>query len=242
MDELREFFHIAPQGEDRATSIKIGTLTPVHRMLAKIVQHNLWLVTRRSDLILKKAQFVYAIHLHLPFCLCKHILGVMLEAHDENNARLPFGCLLSQIIFQSGINVNGEPKMKLQQPLSKQTLMKSNVQLQREDSDEDMSASLPVAFPDVASSSHTVPSSEPEFNVSLIMEALAALQGGMSNMQVSMSTMQQSMSSMQFEMRSIGKRVEQTHLDLQECLKYHHPSSSDDEDAGDGTLPLPEDA
>jgi hypothetical protein len=248
MDELREFFHIAPQGEEHHTSIKIGALAPTHRMLAKIVQHNLWPVTRRSDLILKKAQFVYHIHLRLPFCLCKHILGVMLESRDENNVGLPFGCLLTQIILQSGIDVNGEPRMKLQQPLSKQTLMKSNAQLRREDSEEDMPAAMPVAFPDVASSSHTVPPTEPEANVSQIMEAFAALQGGMSNMQVSMSTMQQfvstmhqSITSMQLEMRSISKRVEQTHLDLQECLKYHHPSSSDDSDAGDGTLPLPED-
>jgi hypothetical protein len=67
MDDLREFFHTVPQGEGRHTTIKIGTLAPAHRMLAKIVQHNLWPVTRRSDLILKKAQFVYAIHLDLPF-------------------------------------------------------------------------------------------------------------------------------------------------------------------------------
>jgi hypothetical protein len=38
-----------------------------------------------------------------------------------------------------------------------------------------------VAFPDVASSSHTVPPSEPEANYSQIMEALAAIQGGMSH-------------------------------------------------------------
>jgi hypothetical protein len=43
------------------------------------------------------------------------------------------------------------------------------------------------------------------------MEALAAIQGGMS-------TMQQSISSLQLEVWSINKRVEQTHLDLQECL------------------------
>lgn len=55
MDKLREFFHIAPQGEDRTTSIKIGALAPAHRMLAKIIQYNLWPVTKRSDLILKKA-------------------------------------------------------------------------------------------------------------------------------------------------------------------------------------------
>jgi hypothetical protein len=166
--------------------------------LAKIILHNLWPVTRRSNLILKKAQFVYAVHFRLPYCLCKHILGVMLEARDVGTAGLPFGCL----------NVNGEPRMKMQQPLSKQTLLKSNVQLRREKSDEDIPAAMHVGFPDVASSSHTVPPSEPEVNFSQIMEALATLQGGMSNMQVSMSSLQQSMSSMQLEMRSISKRVE----------------------------------
>jgi hypothetical protein len=91
-------------------------------MLAKIIQQNVWPVARGSDLILKRAQFVYAIHLRLPFCLCKHILGVMLEARDEGNTGLPFGCLLTQ----SGVNFTGEQKMKIQQPISKQTLMKSN--------------------------------------------------------------------------------------------------------------------
>jgi hypothetical protein len=74
-------------------------------MLTKIVQHNLWPIVRRSILILKKAQFVYAICLCLPFYLCKHIMGVMLEAQDENNTGLPFGCLLTQIILQSDIDV-----------------------------------------------------------------------------------------------------------------------------------------
>jgi hypothetical protein len=234
MDDLREFFHAIPQGEGRHTNIRIGALAPAHHMLAKIVQHNLWPVARPSDLILKMEQFVYAVHLRLPFCLCKHILGVMLEARDENNTGLPFGCLIIQIILQSGINVNGEPRMKIQQPFSKQTLMKSNAQLRREDSDDDMPAAMHVAFPDVASSSHTVPPSEPEANYSQIMEALAAIQGGMS-------TMQQSISSLHLKVRSINKRVEQTHLDLQECLRVHHPDSSDDEDAAAQTVHIPDD-
>jgi hypothetical protein len=41
MDDLREFFHAVPQGEGRHTNIRIGALAPAHRMLAKIVQHNL---------------------------------------------------------------------------------------------------------------------------------------------------------------------------------------------------------
>jgi hypothetical protein len=113
LDDLRELFHAVPQGEERATTIRIGALSAAHRMLAKIVQHNLWPVVRRSDLILKRAQFVYAIHLPLLFCLCKHILGIILEARYEGNIGLPFGCLLTQIILQSGISIAGEPKMKI---------------------------------------------------------------------------------------------------------------------------------
>jgi len=55
MDNLREFFHAVLQGEERATTIRIGALSLSHHLLAKIVQHNLWSVVRRSDLILKKA-------------------------------------------------------------------------------------------------------------------------------------------------------------------------------------------
>jgi hypothetical protein len=56
-----------------------------------------------------------------------------------------------------------------------------------------------------------------------------------------MSNIQVSMSSMQLEVHSINLRVEQNQLDLQECLKFHHPSSSDDEDDAERTLALPKD-
>jgi len=95
LDDLREFFHAIPQGEERSTSIRIGALSPSHSILDKIIQQNIWPVARRSDLILKRVQFVYAVHLRLPFFLCKHILDVMMEARDEGNAGLPFGCLLT---------------------------------------------------------------------------------------------------------------------------------------------------
>jgi hypothetical protein len=49
-------------------------------------------------------------------------------------------------------------------------------------------------------------------------------------MQLSMSSMQQSISAMQKEVHSINLRVEQNQLDLRQCLKFHHPSSSDDAD------------
>jgi hypothetical protein len=148
LDDLREFFHAIPQGKEPSTSIRIGALSPSHRMLAKIIQQNIWPVARCSDLILKRAQFVYVVHLRLPFCLCKHILGIMLEARNEGNVGLPFGCLLIQIILQSGVNVTGKPKMKIQQPISKQTLMKSNAQLRRDDSNDEVpiAATMPLVF------------------------------------------------------------------------------------------------
>jgi hypothetical protein len=66
-----------------------------------------------------------------------------------------------------------------------QTLMKSNAQLRRDDSDDDETpppTAMPVSFTDMASSSHTVPPTEPEVNYAQIMEALVALQGGMSSL------------------------------------------------------------
>jgi len=52
----------------------------------------------------------------------------------------------------------------------------------------------------------------------------------MSFMQLSMPSMQQSISAMQQEVHSIKLRVEKNQIDLRECLKFHHLSSSDDED------------
>jgi hypothetical protein len=65
--------------------------------------------------------------------------------------------------------------MKIQNPIGKQTLMKSNAQLQRDDSDDSVPAVMPVGFLDMASSSQTIPPFEPEVNYSQIMEALAAI-------------------------------------------------------------------
>jgi hypothetical protein len=84
-------------------------------------------------------------------------MGIILEAKDENNTGLHFGCLLTQIILQSGISVAGEPKMRIQDPISKQTLMKSNAQLRREDEDAPQPLPIHVVVPDIGSSSQTTP-------------------------------------------------------------------------------------
>jgi hypothetical protein len=55
LDDLRKFFRAVPQGEERSTATRIGALSSTHRMLAKIIQQNIWPVARRSDLILKRA-------------------------------------------------------------------------------------------------------------------------------------------------------------------------------------------
>jgi hypothetical protein len=127
LEQFREFFHAVPQGEEQAyMNIRINAFSPLHRLLVKIVQHNLWPIVRRSKLILKRTQFLYVIVMRLSFYLSKHILNIMLESRDEHTTGLPFICLVTKIILQSGIDISGEPEMKIPDPLGKQTLMKSN--------------------------------------------------------------------------------------------------------------------
>jgi hypothetical protein len=88
--------------------------------------------------------------------------------------------------------------MKIQDPISKQTLMKSNAQLRRDDQDDDvpLPPPIPVGIPDVVSFSQTIPPPQQDASYSQIMEALSVIQGGMSSMQLSMSSMQQSILAM----------------------------------------------
>jgi len=39
-----------------------------------------------------------------------------------------------------------------------------------------------------------------------------------------------SISDLQREVNLIGERVEQSQIDIRECLKYHHPKPNDDDD------------
>jgi len=105
------------------------------------------------------AQFLYIV-MRLPFCLCKHILNIMLESRDEHTKGLPFACLVAKIILQSGIDISAKPKMKIQDPLGSQTLMKSNAQLRHEGQDEaPQPPPVHVELPTGASSSQTAPPS-----------------------------------------------------------------------------------
>jgi len=137
LEQFRDFFHAHPLGEERAHApIRIDVFSPLDRLLAKIVQHNLWPTVRRSKLILKRARFLNAILMRMPFCLCKHILNRMLEMRDDHSIGLPFACLDTKIILQSELDISAKPKMRLQDPFCNQTLMKSNAQLRHEGQDE----------------------------------------------------------------------------------------------------------
>jgi hypothetical protein len=67
--------------------------------------------------------------MRMPFCLCKHILNLMLEMRDEHSTGLRFAYLITRLIIQFGIDVSEEPVTRIQDSLGSQTLMKSNAQL-----------------------------------------------------------------------------------------------------------------
>jgi hypothetical protein len=62
----------------------------------------------------------------MPFCLCKHILNLMLEMRDEHSIGLPFACLITKLIIQSGIDVFANPVIRIHDSFGSQTLTKSN--------------------------------------------------------------------------------------------------------------------
>jgi hypothetical protein len=53
----------------------------------------------------------------MSFYLCKHILNLMFEMRDEHSTGLPFECLITRLIVQSGINVSAQPVMRIHDPL-----------------------------------------------------------------------------------------------------------------------------
>jgi hypothetical protein len=69
--------------------------------------------------------------------------------------------------------------MKIEYPLSKQTLMKSNAQLRRDDQDDDLPLPpIHVEMPGIASSSQTAPPPpQQDAGYAEILATLASLQG-----------------------------------------------------------------
>jgi hypothetical protein len=89
--------------------------------------------------------------------------------------------------------------------------MKSNAQLQHEgQGDVPQPPPVSVDTSAVASSSQAVP---PSFDIEATFAQLMS-----------------SMGALQREVNLIGERVEQSQIDIQECLKYHHPKANVDDD------------
>jgi hypothetical protein len=62
---------------------------------------------------------------------------LLVHTHPQHHATgLPFACLVTKIILQFELDISVEPKMKIQDSLGNQTLMKSNAQLWHEGQDE----------------------------------------------------------------------------------------------------------
>jgi hypothetical protein len=105
---------------------------------------------------------------------------------------------------------DSEPRSRIPDPLSIQTLMKSNAQLRHEA--QGVVPQPPPNLPTAAasSSSQVVP---PSFDIEAAFAQLMT-----------------SMSALQREVNLIGERVEQSQIDIRECLEYHHPKQHDDDD------------
>jgi hypothetical protein len=99
-----------------------------------------------------------------------------------------------------------EPRSRIPDPLSIQTLMKSNAQLQHE-AQGGVPQPPPVPPPAAASSSQAVP---PTFDI-----------------EVAFTQLMSSMGALQGEVNLIGERVELCQIDIRECLQYHHPKPYD---------------
>jgi hypothetical protein len=91
------------------------------------VQHNLWPMTCRSELVYKRAIFSYALIRWIPFYLCKYIVLTMLKMRDKHQTGLPFACLVTRICMQVVPDIPAmEPKEKTKDTLGKHTVMESN--------------------------------------------------------------------------------------------------------------------
>jgi hypothetical protein len=167
---------------------------------------NIWPQARRSELTLKKANLLYAIVMRTLFFLCKHIIHTMLEVRDEKNTSLFFGCLITQICLRVVIDIlYSEPRSRILYPLGIQTLMKSNAQLRHE-----AEGVVPQPPPNLLKAQGVVP---PTFDIEAAFAELMT-----------------SMSALQREVNLIREHVEQSQIDIRECLKYHHPKQNDDDD------------
>jgi hypothetical protein len=122
------FFDPQHRAQGRVShSIRISIFSSPNHLLAKIVQHNLWPTARQSELVYKRARFLYALIQRILFCLCMHIVFTMLEMRDEHMASIPFACLVTRICLQVVTDIYAmEPREKTKDTLGKHTMLKLN--------------------------------------------------------------------------------------------------------------------
>jgi hypothetical protein len=109
------------------------------------------------------------------------------------------------------LDISGsESPSQIPDPLGIQTLMKSNAQLRHK-----AQGSVPQPPPDLptAAASSSSQAAHPSFDI-----------------EVAFAQLMTSMTALQREVNLIGERVEQSQINIKECLKYHHPKLNDDDD------------
>jgi len=73
------------------TKVPIKSMAAPYRLLAKIVLTNLWPIVRHTELIMEKAQFMYAIVVNIPINLATYFIDVNQKAIYDKESSFPFG-------------------------------------------------------------------------------------------------------------------------------------------------------
>jgi hypothetical protein len=109
---------------------------------------------------INKARLLYAIIKKVPFCMVKHIILTMFELQQDSQVSLPYGGLVTKILKSKLTSIPAnEPEDMPDGTFGKQTVLKSNTQLQRH---RDLDELIPPAHATtlVASSSRSAPASD----------------------------------------------------------------------------------
>ncbi|KAG2689530.1 hypothetical protein I3760_09G142900 [Carya illinoinensis] len=92
------------------------SMLPKYRFLAKVVLTNLWPISRHTELVVEKAQFIYALVKGTPMDLPSHVV-------DES---LPFGGLITKLARIAKVPLRStEATIKMYGKISSKTVTKS---------------------------------------------------------------------------------------------------------------------
>jgi len=112
--------------------IPISFFQSPQRLLARIVLQNIWPISCNADVPLDRAWLIFAIINEIPFCMCKHIVMVMIEMHLDNQIALPFRGFITKILKKKLPNIPAtESADMLEGYFGKGIVLKFNAQLHR---------------------------------------------------------------------------------------------------------------